>query len=177
MTTAAPPDDSSGADSQQNPDNPNQPQRKRNHRWLWILLIVLLILALAALMVLWLRRRLRDTDPLRASAAAKTADEAALLLYRAMLTLLNQLGLAPQNGETPEAFAQRVTQTLPNPEYVRFVRDVARCRYAGVEADAAAVAHGRKAYSAFVRKLRRGERLRFDARRALRGLGSTEAIP
>ena len=173
----SPPPENGGANSPRNPDSPNGPERNRSHGWVWILLIALLILALIALFALWLRRRLRETDPLAVSAAAKSADEAALILYRAMLTLLGQLGLAPQNGETPEAFAQRVSQTLPNPDYRRFVREVSRCRYAGRAVDAAAVAHGRRAYAGFVRGLRRGERLRFDARRVLRGLGSTEAIP
>ena len=177
MPSPPPEDGGSDANSPQSSDRPNEPERNRNHRWLWILLIVLLILALVALFVLWLRRWLRETDPLHVSAAAKTADEAALILYRAMLTLLGQLGLAPQNGETPEAFAARVSQTLPNPDYQRFVREVARCRYAGQAMDAAAVQYGRRAYAAFLRKLRRGERLRYDARRAIRGLGSTEAIP
>ena len=172
-----PPEDGGDADWPQTQDDPNEPERNRSFAWLWILLIVLLVLALIALFVLWLRRRLRDTDPLAVSAGAESADEAALILYRAMLTLLSQLGLAPQNGETPEAFAQRVVQTLPNPDYVRFVREVARCRYAGREAEHAAVEHGRRAYAAFLRKLRRSERVRFDARRVLRGLGSTETIP
>ena len=158
------------------PDSPNDPERDRNHAWLWVLLIVLLILALAALLVLWLRKRLRQTDPLLLT-RDKDADEAALILYRAILTLLNQLGLAPQNGETPEAFAERVSQTIPNPDYERFVREVARSRYAGREADAAAVTYGRRAYATFLRGLRRSDRLRFHARRALKGLGSTEAIP
>ena len=170
-----PPED--GETPPDNPDPQSDPEKNRSHVWLWVLLIVLLLLALIALIVLWLRRRLERTDPLLLSKSAKNMDEAALILYRAMLTLLNQQGLAPQNGETPEAFAGRVSQTLPNPDYERFVREVARCRYAGQRTDAAAVACGRRAYAAFLNKLRRSDRLRFHARRALRGLGSTEMIP
>ena len=172
-----PSDGESGADLPQNSENSNEPGGKRGHSWLWTLLIVLLVLALIALIVLWVRRRLQQTDPIAAAAGMKNRNEAVLILYRAMLTLLSQQGLAPQNGETPEAFAQRVNQTLPNSDYVRFAREVARCRYAGREADASAVACGKRAYAAFLRGLRRGDRLRFHARRALRGLGSTEMIP
>ena len=168
-----PPED--GAIPPDAPDESDVSDQNRNHAWLRIL-IALLILALLVLIFLWLRKRLRRTDPLILSRTA-AADESVLILYRAILTLLSQQGLAPQNGETPEEFARRVSRTIPNPDYERFVREVVCCRYAGREADAAAVNHGRRAYAAFLRGLRRGDRLRFHARRVLRGLGSIEAIP
>ena len=102
---------------------------------------------------------------------------AAMILYRSMLTLLNQLGQAPSSGEPPEAFARRVTASIPNPAYERFVSGVARSRYSGRPVSRELVNAGREAYVVFLNGMRRGEKLRFHIRRALRGLGSFERIP
>ena len=170
-----------GAPDFQNPppDSPDAPQDQdaRSRAWLWILLAALLIIALIALFALWLRRRLAQTDPLKLCAAAGSAQMAAMILYRSLLTLLNLLGQAPSSGETPEAFAERVTAVIPNPDYARFVSGVARSRYSGRPVSREVVDAGRAAYVVFLNGMRRGERLRFHVRRALHGLGSFERIP
>ena len=142
-----------------------------------MLLAVLALIALIALAALWMRRRLVQTDPLKLCAAAGSAQMAAMILYRSMLTLLGQLGQAPSSGETPEAFAERVMATIPNPEYGRFVSGVARSRYSGRPVSREIVDAGREAYVIFLNGMRRSEKLRFHIRRALHGLGSFERIP
>ena len=153
------------------------PKEDRNLSWLWILLAVLAVLALVALLMLWLRRRLIATDPLKMCMAARSAATAALILYRGILTLLAQTGLAPMSGETPEAFAQRAVQALPNADYERFVSDVARSRYSGRPVTRQTLEAGRRAYLAFLNSMRRSERLRYTLRRVLHGIGDLEQIP
>ena len=155
----------------------NAPEQDRNLTWLWILLAVLAVLALIALLVLWLRRRLMATDPLKMCMASRSAATAALILYRAILTLLAQTGLAPMNGETPEAFAARAVQALPNEDYERFVADVARSRYSGRPVTRQTLESGRRAYLTFLNSMRRSEKLRYTFRRVLHGLGDLEQIP
>ena len=159
------------------PENPDAPEEDAHSRaWLWILLAALLLAALIALAVLWTRRRLAATDPLKLCAAADN-QQAAMILYRAMLTLLAQLGQAPASGETPEAFAQRATLNMPNPDYEDFVSGVARSRYSGRAVSRRTLDAGRAAYAVFLSGMRRGERLRFNIRRVLHGLGNFESIP
>ena len=155
----------------------NAPKQDRNLTWLWILLAVLAVLALVALLALWLRRRLNATDPLKMCLASRSAAASVLILYRAMLTLLAQTGLAPMNGETPEAFASRAVQALPNADYERFVSDVARSRYSGRPVTRQTLEAGRRAYLSFLNSMRRSERLRYTLRRVLHGLGDLEQIP
>ncbi len=178
-----PPEDDSGDSDDSFPpegedaDSPEEPERDSHRAWLWILLILLVLAALGWLIVRWTRRRLRETDPIALTARPEDMDAAALLLYRVTLTLLNQLGFAPQSGETPVAFSERVAEALDNADYLRFAKGVARCRYAGEKANAALVRDGRRAYALLLRRLSRTERLRFHTRRMIRGLGDTEAIP
>ncbi len=155
----------------------NAPNEDRNLTWLWILLAVLAVLALIALLTLWLRRRLIATDPLKMCMASRSGATAALILYRAILTLLAQTGLAPMNGETPEAFASRAVQALPNDDYERFVSEVARSRYSGRPVTRQTLESGRRAYLAFLNSMRRSEKLRYTLRRVLHGLGDVEQIP
>lgn len=163
------------ADPQSNDADP--PPKERNHAWLWILLAVLALLAILALLVLWVRRRLLDTDPLRMCVRASSGAAAALILYRGILTLLSQAGLAPASGETPEAFAARAVQALPNGDYERFVAEVARSRYSGRPLTRQTLEAGRGAYIAFLGAMRRRERLRYCVRRVLHGIGDLENIP
>lgn len=163
-----------GQHAPKNTDSPNS--KKKNHIWLWLLLI-LLLLALCALGALWLRRRLNASDPLKLCASMRSADLAAMVLYRGILTLLVQIGIAPLNGETPQAFAQRASGSIANPAYERFVEAVTRSRYSGRKLEADALEDGRKAYLVFLNGLRRSERLRFHVHRAFHGLGSFENIP
>ncbi len=157
-----PPDDSSGNES---------------FRWLWILLGVLALLAMIALVVLWARHRLQETDPLVMSGMAADAAIAALILYRAILTLLAQLGQVPLNGETPQIFAQRATLNMPNRDFERFALALAHGCYSGREIPSEALEWGRNAYLHFLDSMRRSERWRFHLRRMFRGIGDFERIP
>lgn len=166
-------------DARDNPDNQDNSDDSGDddHNWLWILLIVPVLLALAVLAALWIKRRLSDTDPLKLCAAARSSQMAAMILYRGMLTLLAQIGMAPMNGETPQAFAARATMNMPNPAYEHFVAEVAASRYSGRPVGRDALDAGRQAYAVFLNSMRRSERIRFHIRRVLHGLGSFENIP
>lgn len=155
----------------------HQPGGGKKGGWLWILLIILLILALLALLYLLIRRRLDATDPIRLSARAKTAREASLILYRSILTLLAQTGQGPMSGETPGAFARRVSAQTPNPDFVAFADAVALSAYARAGANKQTVDLGRRAYRTFEKTLKNGEKLRFTMTRLLKGLGEFENIP
>ena len=117
------------------------------------------------------------SDPLKLAARAGSTGAACLLLYRAILTLLSCYGLAPRGGETPQAFAARAVQTVPNADYEAFAAAVARMRYSGGDAPASALAAGRRAYLSFLNGMKRGEKLRYELRRALSGNGDMENIP
>ena len=149
------------------------PDPHRDHPWWWLLLILLVLLALA----LAVHLRLKRTDALRLSRREKAPGRAALILYRAMLTLLQARGIAPASGETPGQFARRVTREKANPAFVGFADRVAAGAYADRPLDLDAVEAGRQAYRAMLGELTARERLRFGWRRIWRGLGSFEQIP
>lgn len=157
-------------------EKPDSDERKKNHAWLWILLI-LVVLALIALAVLWLRRRLLASDPLKMCASVRSGNQAAMILYRSILTLLLQIGLNPANGETPHAFASRASAAIANPAYERFVCGVVNSRYSGKNIGRETIEDGREAYVVFLNGMRRSEKMRFHLRRALHGLGNFENIP
>ena len=73
--------------------------------------------------------------------------------------------------------AARVVQAMPNPDYEAFAAAVARMRYSGGEPPAGAANAGRRAYLAFLGGMKKGERLRYELRRALSGNGDMENIP
>lgn len=183
------PNENPGGDSNQNQNPPDMPENNSpendseppdtdaDHPWLWILLALLLLLALAALAALWIRRRLTSSDPLKLCVATKSGMMAGLILYRGILNLLAQAGLAPLNGETPAAFAARAAQAIPNPAYEAFVSEVVRSRYSGRPVAREGLEAGRRAYVVFLNSMRRGERLRYHLRRMLHGIGDLENIP
>lgn len=142
-----------------------------------ILLWILLILLLSALAVMWTRRRLEKTDPVRMSVDAPTAQMASLILYRSILTLLAQTGQVPMNGETPGKFARRINAQTTNPDFVVFSDAVALNAYARKPVDRSVVVRGRRAYAAFMENMSMRERLRFAFIRLTRGLGTFENIP
>ncbi len=162
------------------PDTPETPDNNEQNdrdwlRWLLWGLLLLLLLAIAAAMI---RARLRVTDPTRLAAREKNNGRAAMILYRSILTLLQQMGHVPLSGETPEAFAERISKSgLENEEFARFAHAVALSRYAGRPVDREMLATGGRAYALFLKKLGRWERIRFTAHRLLRGLGDFEVIP
>lgn len=150
---------------------------ERDRTWLWILLAILAVLLLLALAALWVRRRLAASDPVRLCDQTEEPGQAAMILYRSILTLLNQTGQAPLSGETPGAFARRVAAQTPNPDFVVFADAVAMSAYARAEVSRATVDIGRRAYQTFEKGLKRGERLRFMLVRLTRGLGAFDTIP
>lgn len=167
-----PPDDPEGGiDFTDASDDPPRPDRAR---LLWLLLPLLVLVALAAW---WVRDRLRRSDPLLLCEAERDPDRRAMILYRANLTALARLGQAPVNGETPDAFADRVAKQLKNPDYAAFARAVSLRRYGRRPLEEADLAAGRKAYGRFVKGMSRREALRYALTRVRRGLGDFENIP
>jgi len=162
-----------------NPSPPeDEPDEKNDHKWLWILLIILAVLLLFTLLYLWIRARLEKTNPVKLAAKAQSADFAALILYRAILTLLAQVGQTPLNEETPSVFAVRVLKGgMVNPDFAAFASLIEVNRYANKPLSADAVELGARAYGVFLRKLRKREKLRFDITRIFHGLGNFEVIP
>ena len=156
-------------------DAPDGGNREKGH-WPWWLLL-LAALAAMGLAVSWVRRRLRASDPILLSRQAKPAAQAAMILYRANLTLLNHMGQAPINGETPEAFAERVAGQFGCEDYAAFVRAVSRARYGRQPLLKSDVEAGQRAWRKFSGDLGRRERVRFAARRVIHGLGDFENIP
>lgn len=145
--------------------------------WLWILLSILLVLALAVLAALFVRARLRKADPMYLSGMAKEACQAAMILYRANLTLLSHMGQGALSGESPEAFAKRISGQFGNEDFAFFVKGVSMSVYAGKNVDREVIAAGRRAYTSFEKSMRPMEKMRFVLTRVFRGLGSFEAIP
>lgn len=160
---------------QPEPPEDNADSGRRTLRRVLALLVLLLILAMLA--ARWVRRRLKKSDPDALCAAAQSARDAAMVAYRANLTLLSHLGQAPAGGEAPEAFAERAAAQLKNPDYAEFVRAVTNARYGRRPLKRADVELGLRAYRRFAAALSRRERLRFALTRLLRGLGDFEAIP
>ena len=100
-----------------------------------------------------------------------------MIAYRANLTLLSHMGQQPQNGESPDAFVDRICKEFNNPDYADFVRAVSYSRYGGRPLRKENVEVGLRAYRTFLRGMRPMERLRFTLTRILRGLGDFESIP
>ena len=69
------------------------------------------------------------------------------------------------------------TLAVPIGLFAAFAAALERSVYARGGADEETVALGQSAYEQLLTRLRRGERLRFLARRILRGLGDFEQIP
>ena len=155
---------------------PEAPEGK--HRsWLGWLLGILLLAALIALAAQWVRTRLQKANPARLAGEAKTARQAGMIVYRANLTLLSHMGQTPVNGETPEAFAARMSGQFRNPEYAEFVRAVADSSYGRKALTRGDIENGLRAYVGFQGAMGRREKLRFALTRVFRGLGDFEQIP
>jgi len=139
--------------------------------------VILVILVLIFAAWLFVRARLRNADPVYLTARTRDARQAAMILYRANLTLLAHMGQGPLSGESPEAFARRVTSQVDNADFVAFVQAVALSAYAARPVDGQTVLAGRRAYAAFYAAMRPVEKLRFTLTRIFRGLGNFESIP
>ena len=86
-------------------------------------------------------------------------------------------GIAPENGESPIPFAQRVNTLIANDDFETFARAVERCAYSRAEAKREAVVAGRRAYQTFERSMTLAEKLKYTLRRLVKGLGDFTAIP
>jgi hypothetical protein len=149
--------------------------RQRGGPW-WILLLLALT-ALAVATVRWVRKRLRLSDPAALCGAVRGYPEAAMILYRANLTVLAHLGQAPMGGETPAAFAGRVSEQLKNGDFAEFAGAVSDASYGRQPLKREYIDAGLRAYRRFRDALGLKERIRFTVTRIFRGLGDFERIP
>lgn len=153
------------------------PEARESHAWLWILLIILLALMLFAALFIWARIRLNRADPILLAGQTRSAPQAAMILYRGILTLLAQMGQAPVSGESPEAFVERIAKQFDNKDYKAFVQAVSMNRYAGKPLVKEDIDAGRKAYNTFMKGMRFKEKVKFGLVRIFHGLGNFESIP
>lgn len=171
------PDDGDWPEDGDLPEPEPEAQEKKSNAWAWWLLGILLLIALVALAARWVRARLKKSNPTVLAGEAKTVRQAALIVYRANLTALSHMGQTPVNGETPEAFAVRVSAQFKNPEYAAFARAVAGASYGKKPLIRADIENGLRAYVGFCEAMGRREKLRFTMTRVFRGLGDFEQIP
>ena len=153
----------------------SDPSPKRPPAWLmWTLAILLLLLALTLL----LRRRWIHTGPKYLAVREKDPRGKLMIWYRAILALLERGGLAPEGGETPEAFAARAVQSegMP-PELTRLAKVIAEIQYAGRQPDKRALASGEMVYEALLRRMSRPQRMEWHLSRMLHGIGDYAHIP
>ena len=143
----------------------------------WWLLLVIAALALVAVTVRWVRKRLRLSDPAALCGSVRSYGEAAMILYRANLTVLAHLGQAPMGGETPAAFAERASEQLKNDDFAAFATAVSDASYGRQPLKRADIDAGLRAYEGFRRALGLKESARFMWTRVFRGLGDFERIP
>lgn len=138
---------------------------------LGILLLILLLIGIAAL-------RLYMSTPRYQARKARTAADKLMVYYRALLTILEMQGQVPMSGETPAAFAQRLTdEKLAAPSFAAFTDAVVHSRYAGQPASPDMCLMGISAYDDAVKAMRLREKLRWYRRRIRHGMGSVQHIP
>ncbi len=165
----APPEDDAGADAPQ-----DGARRGGGHWWL---LLALAVIALVAVAFRWVLKRLRLSDPAALCGGVRSYGEAAMILYRANLTLLAHLGQAPTGGETPVAFARRAAEQLKNDDFVAFATAVSDAGYGRQPLKRGDIDAGLRAYEGFRKALGLKEKIRFTVTRITRGLGDFERIP
>lgn len=148
-------------------------QDSPNGRWL----LLLLILPLAALVVLTIMR-LRGSDPRVLTSGRGGASDKLAVWYRALLLVLEQQGQVPGPGETPEQFAQRLSEAgLAGEALIQVARQLSLNRYARKKVDAGALAQARAAYDQLIAQFKPLERARWLWQRVVHGLGSCRQIP
>lgn len=165
----APPEGDAGTDA------PEDGARRGGGHW-WLLL-ALVTIALVAAAVRWVMKRLRLSDPAALCGRVRSYGEAAMILYRANLTVLAHLGQAPLGGETPAAFARRAAEPLKNDDFTAFVAAVSDASYGRQPLKREDIDAGLRAYEGFRRALGLKERMRFMWTRVAHGLGDFEKIP
>ena len=144
---------------------------------LWWALLALALAALAVAAVRWTIKRLRLSDPAVLCGSVRSYREAAMILYRANLTVLAHLGQAPMGGETPAAFAARAAEQFNNGAFAEFAAAVSDASYGRKPLKREDIEAGLKAYDRFAEALGWKERARFVWIRVFRGLGDFERIP
>lgn len=147
---------------------------RRGAQW-WALLVPLIVALFAT--ARWVVKRLRLSDPAALCGKVRGYGEAAMILYRSNLTVLSCLGHAPSGGESPAAFARRVSEQLKNADFAAFADAVEGARYGGRPLRREDIDAGLGAYERFRAALGLRERIRFVLTRIFRGLGDFEAIP
>ena len=167
-------DDSDTPENDETPPPEDPESQSGNAPWF---LIPLFLLALLVATAIWIKKRLDASDPMALCRGTRRVQQAAMIAYRANLTVLAHMGQSPQNGETPDAFVRRVCKDFDNPDYADFVRAISYSRYSGHPIKKENVEVGLRAYRRFVNGLRFIERLRFTLTRIARGLGDFESIP
>ena len=174
------PDDTADApEPSAEPDQADEPRPddapRRAPIWLFIVLAILLLILVALLIG---RRRFIRTSPEYLASCEKDARAKLSIWYRASLALLERIGLAPEGGESPEAFAARVVQADGVPqELTRLARVIAEAQYAGHEPDNRALTTGKIVYEALLRRMTRRQRLKWHLERMLHGIGDVARIP
>lgn len=142
------------------------------------LLIVSLIMLLLALLIAFIVIRLMWSTPHHALLTAHSPADRLMVYYRAVLTVLAMQGQVPLSGETPSAFAERLTaEKLAPPSFTAFTDAVVRSRYAGMNVTSEMYASGVTAYADVVRSLNAREKLRWYRRRIRHGMGNVKQIP
>ena len=147
---------------------------RRGAQW-WALLVPLIVALIAT--VRWVIKRLRMSDPAALCGKVRGYGEAAMILYRSNLTVLACLGHAPLGGESPAAFARRVSEQLKNADFAAFADAVEGASYGRRPLRREDIDAGLRAYGRFRAALGLRERLRLVLIRVFRGLGDFEAIP
>ena len=156
-------------------DAPEDGRRRGGGLW-WAAVLLLLIGAIAAT-VRWVVARLRLSDPAALCGRVRSYREAAMILYRANLTVLAHLGQTPAGGETPGAFARRAAEQLGNEDFAAFADAVENASYGRQPLRREDIDAGLSAYEGFREALGLRERIRFTLTRVFRGLGDFETIP
>lgn len=166
-------------ENEENPFEEDAPwqENQRAFGWLWGILIGLLVLLIGVLMAYIVKKRLKKADPIYLSGQTRDGRQAAMILYRANLTLLAHMGQGPLNGESPEVFARRIAAQFEGTDFERFVDGVTMGCYANQPIGSETIMAGRRAYSAFMAAMRPVEKMRFALTRIFRGLGNFESIP
>lgn len=162
----------------ENPNNPDDAPTPDDNGTLRRLITALLILLLIIIALLLIAIRLLISTPRHIIRRVHNAPDKIMVYYRAILTVLEMQGQAPMSGETPAAFAERLTAAkLAAPSFKEFTDIVVRSRYAGIAVTLDMCSAGAAAYEAAVRSLHIAERLRWYRRRITHGIGSIKQIP
>lgn len=159
------------------PDGGTPQSGARGGGALWWVLLALALAAMIVAAVRWVMKRLRLSDPAALCGGVRGYREAAMILYRANLTVLAHLGQAPMGGETPAAFAARAAEQFKNGAFAEFAAAVSDASYGRKSLKREDIDAGLRAYRGFVDALGWKERARFAWTRVFKGLGDFERIP